>query len=185
VIDVLRTGQFAKMSCRKEAIVPPVLGANATIGIHCRRRKILNLLAFTILFSLTSCNDSSNSKSDAYYFPIVVAESDSIMNPHGAIGSETRGHKYGSAWIRRTLSAKLSRDEVHGFFEKQLLAQGWESSTTLDRQSTNGFVEIDYYCKGDTETELAFERTLPSSPEATSVELAIYWSSGDDGACAR
>jgi hypothetical protein len=146
---------------------------------------MLHLLVLSTPASSASCEGSPDSQSDTYYFPIVVAESNSIVNPLETVSSEERGHKYGSAWARRTLSVKLSRDTLRRFFNKQLVAQGWESSTKLIRRSTNGFAEIDYYCKGETEAELAFERVLPSSPNATSMKLSIYWSSGDDGACLR
>jgi hypothetical protein len=155
-----------------------------TTGADCPTRSwIFVACALLCALWLTGCDDSSNTTSEAYYFPIVVSESELIANPAGSTGSEDRGQKYGSAWARRTVSTKENHNELRSFYEGQLQKNGWKRSSLLSSRSTSGFDEIDYYCKNNLEAELAFERSVPDSLTSTSLKMSIYWSSGNDKAC--
>lgn len=133
--------------------------------------------------SLAGCDDSSDSRSEAYYFPRVVSESKLIINPAGSNGSEDLGQKYGSAWARRTVSTKENKNELRLFYEQQLQNNGWRRLPALSGRSNGGFDEIDYYCKNNLEAEIAFERSVPEPSMLTSLKMSIYWSSGNDKDC--
>jgi hypothetical protein len=142
----------------------------------------LGSIFFCFFGLLMGCDDSSVGRGDEYYFPIVVSEAKAIPNPVGSSVSEEQGHKYGSAWVRRSMSNQSGRGAMRAFYEGQLLKNGWLPQPDKSL-STTEFVKIDYFCKNALEAEVAFERGMVGLDSETSAKISINWSSANGDRC--
>jgi len=133
-----------------------------------------------VIFFLASCNDSSNTHSEAYYYPIVVSEFNKISNfPNVKIDNSSNGEKYGGAWSTARFSTRASQFSIDDYYDKELANIGWKRHAI---RKSWAFLEGREYCKG--KINLALElRKSKSEPDTIDVDISVFWSKGEEDNC--
>jgi hypothetical protein len=101
-------------------------GAEMT-SVRCKKIWPVPLIVEVVISAaLFGCNDSSNTHSDTYYYPIVIKEADALPDfPGASIVEKDAGKKYANAWSRKRLRVKDGYDPVVQFYDEELLNRGW------------------------------------------------------------
>lgn len=129
----------------------------------------------------SGCNDSSDTHSDAYYYPIVVREAGAIQDfPGASVLQKSVGEKYANAWSRKRLRAEGGDIAVAQFYDRELLKNGWKK---FDSYSSMNLSQINDYCKGAIKFELSIHSSAP--PGVTEYDIGTYWLGGGKTPCER
>jgi hypothetical protein len=149
-------------------------------SVRCKKIWPVPLIVEVVISAaLFGCNDSSNTHSDTYYYPIVIKEADALPDfPGASIVEKDAGKKYANAWSRKRLRVKDGYDPVVQFYDEELLNRGWRK---FDSYGSMNLSRVNDYCKDAIKFELSVSR--PQTPGITDYAVGVYWLGGSKNPC--
>ncbi|WP_446904891.1 hypothetical protein [Burkholderia sp. YIM B11467] len=140
----------------------------------------MRLIFGVFLCALYGCNDSSDTRAEGYFYPIVLEAASSIDHLPGAVlEDQSIGSKYGSAWSIKNFSINASEGKIDSYYDGELISKGWRLCGV--KHSWN-FFENREYCKGKINLSLEV-RGEKLTGGVLDFDVSVFWSKGAENNC--